>query len=298
VALAELEARMAAPGIREQFEGLQVPGAAGLLGRFIAPAALVRRAVDGAALLTDDQSSIEYSTSRAMFTYLQPRTIAWVEELRRAPLPPEAYPGMDARAVERARESRRRIAGVIAAEAERRSARELLELLARETGGMGDDEPTREHFERFAYQARLDARFLRAAGKLDEAIRALAAVPQASRHYVDALFERATAAQAAGRPAEGERLIREIVTSYPDSFAATCIRAQASEGAGRAEEAVGRWRTATVLRPDSDFAFAHLGVLLARLGRPDEAREACRKALDLEPENRVARQVLEKLGKP
>jgi len=294
----ELQVRMAAPALREQFDDLHVPGVAGLLGHFIAPAAEVRAAVGSAALLTDDQSTIEYSTSRAMFTYMQPRTIAWVEELRRVPLPSAAYPGLDAAMVEKSRESRRRIAGVIAAEAERRSARELLELLMKETGGLGVDEPTREHFERVAYQARLDARFLRAAGKLDEAMRTLAAVPRESRHYVDALFEHATAAQASGRPAEGERLIREIVSNYPDSFAATCIRAQASEGAGKGEDAAARWRTATVLRPDSDFAFAHLGAVLARLGRPDEAREACRKALELEPENRVARQVLDQLGKP
>ena len=288
----DLRGRMATPVLREQFD------VAGLLGHCVAPAAIVRAAVGSAALLSDDLSSIEYSTSRAMFTYLQPRTIAWVEELRRAPLPPEAYPGMDAATVEKSRESRRRIAGVIAAEAERRSARELLELLAKQTGGLGDDEPTREHFERIAYQARLDARFLRASGKLDEAIRTLAAVPRESRHYVDALFERATAAQAAGRPGEGEHLIREIVANHPDSFAAACIRAQASEGAGRTEDAVARWRMATVLRPDSDFAFAHLGAVLARIGRPDEARQACRKALELEPENKVARQVLDQLGKP
>src|SRR6185295_16742851 len=122
--------------------------------------------------------------------------------------------------------------------------------------------------------------------------------PRASKHYVDALFERATASQAAQRSAEGERLIREILTDHPTSFAATCIQAQAAENSGRAEDAVSRWKTATVLRPDSDFAFAHLGAVLARMGRSDESRDSCRKALELNPENEVARQLLDKLGKP
>jgi tetratricopeptide (TPR) repeat protein len=214
-------------------------------------------------------------------------------------MPPGIYPGMDAAVVERSRESRRRIAGVIATEAERRSAREVLEFLVQQTGGgLGDDEPTRDHFERIAYQARLDARFLRAAGRFDEAIRSLAAVPRASQHYVDALFERATASQAARRSAEGEQLIREILSQHPTSFAATCIQAQAAENSGRPDEAVSRWKTATVLRPDSDFAFAHLGAVFARMGRSDESRESCRKALDLNPEHEVARQILGQLGKP
>jgi spermidine synthase len=297
VPCADLESRLAAPGVREHFEGLQVPGAAGLLGHFIAGAGAVRPAVATADLLTDDQSTIEYSTSRAMFTYLQPRTIAWVEDLRRSPLDGASYPGLDAAAVERSRESRRRIAGVIAFEAERRSAREVLEYLAKQTGGLGDDEPTRYHFERIAYQARLEARFLRAAGRYDDAIRTLSAVPKVSHHYADALFERALAAQAAGRAAEGERCVREILSEHPSSFAATCLLAEAAEGSRKFENAVSQWRMATVLRPDSDFAFAHLGAALSRAGRPDEARQACLKALELDPENAVARDLLPKLGK-
>src|SRR6185295_14669020 len=178
IPFADLERRLEAPALKEHFDGLQVPGAAGLLGHFIAGAPDVRAAVASAELLTDDRSTIEYSTSRAMFTYLQPRTIAWVEELRRSKIDAECYAGMDSAAVERSRASRGRIAHVIGYEAERHSAREVLELLTKETGGLGDDEPTRDHFQRIAYQARLDARFLRAAGKFDEAIRTLAAVPK------------------------------------------------------------------------------------------------------------------------
>lgn len=297
IPFADLEARLSTPALRDHFDGLHVPGAGGLLGHFIATAAGVRPAVAASALITDDLSSIEYSTSRAMFTYLQPRTIAWVDELRRTPVPSSLYPGMDPATVERSREFRRRLAGVIAYEAERRSAREVLEYLAKETGGLGDDEPTREHFERIAYQARLDARFLRAAGRFDDALKTLAAVPPASRHYADALFERALAAQAAGKIAEAERLVRTIMAEHPSSFGAACLQAQLAEGARRPEDAETRWRMATVLRPDSDFAFAHLGALLAKSGRSEEARQACLKALELDPENALAKQTLELLGK-
>ena len=65
---------LSTPVLKGHFDGLHVPGAAGMLGHFIATAGDVRPGVASASLLTDDQSSIEYSTSRAMFTYLQPRT--------------------------------------------------------------------------------------------------------------------------------------------------------------------------------------------------------------------------------
>jgi spermidine synthase len=294
VPFSELEARMAAPHVRDQFDGLAVPGAAGLLGHLIAGSEDVRRQVATATVLTDDLSSIEYSTSRAMFTYLQPRTIAWVDELRKAALDPGFYPGLDSRGVEKSRDSRRRIASVVAFEGEHRSPREVLEYLAHHAGGLGDDEPTRDHFERIAYQARLQARFLRAAGRLDEAIRTLAAVPRESKHYVDALFERALAAQAAGHAEEAERCVREILGGHPSSFAAACLQAQAAR---KPEEAVSLWQRATTLRADSDFAFAHLGAALAGAGRPEEARQACLKSLELDPGNALARQTLDQLGK-
>src|SRR6185503_13087012 len=137
----ELEARLSAPGLKEHFDGLHVPGAAGLLGHFVAGAPDVRTAVATAPLLTDDQSTIEYTTSKAMFTFMQPRTIAWVQELRRSKLDAECYPGAEVGAVQRSRESQGRIAHVIGYEGERHSAREVLELLTKETGGLGEDEP-------------------------------------------------------------------------------------------------------------------------------------------------------------
>lgn len=207
------------------------------------------------------------------------------------------YPGAEVAAVERSRDSRRRIATVIAYEGEGHSAREVLELLTNETGGLGDDEPTREHFQRIAYTARLNARFFRDAGKFDEALRTLAAVPRASSHRADALFERANIAVLAGRNEEAGRCFEEIRSQHPGSFAATCLEAQVADKLKRPDEAVRLWRAATVLRPDSESAFAHLGDALANLGRPDEARQACLKSLELDPQNALARQVLDRLGK-
>jgi spermidine synthase len=289
---AQLDARMP-PSLRNH-----VDGAAGLLGHVVAPAADVRRAAASAPLLTDDLSAIEYTSSRAMFRFLQSGTLAWVADLRRAPVDAAMWPGMDAVAVERVRDYRRRIATVIAYEAERHSARQVLEKLAGVAGGLGDDSITRYHFERVVYRARLDARFHRAAGNFDEALRSLAAVPKASNHYADALFERSLAATAAGKAKEAERCVREILAEHPGSFGAVCLRAQAAEGSKRPEDAVELWKQATVLRPDSDFAFAHLGSALVRAGQTGEARQACLKSLELNPENPVARQLLERIGKP
>ncbi|HLH27687.1 MAG TPA: hypothetical protein VKW77_02150, partial [Acidimicrobiales bacterium] len=291
---AELEARMGAPAIRGHFEGLSVPGAAGLLGHYIAPADRVRGAVAGAAVLTDDLSSIEYSASRAMFTVLQPRTIAWVDGLRRPALDPELYPGLDAPAVARSREARRKVAAAVALEAERRSVVEVLEYLARNGIGLGDDEPTRQHFERYAYLARLEARFQRRAGHFAEAARLLRAVPRESKHYADALFERALASTQAGRSQEAELCVREILGEHPGSFAALCLQAQA---APPGPVAVERWRAALAARPDSDDAHAHLAGALVQAGLREEARAQAQKALEIEPENAFARQVLERLGR-
>jgi Flp pilus assembly protein TadD len=52
-----------------------------------------------------------------------------------------------------------------------------------------------------------------------------------------------------------------------------------------------------VLRPDSDFAFAHLAAVLAKAGRVEDARAACLKALSLDPDNALARQTFDLLGK-
>jgi spermidine synthase len=290
---AELETRMAASSVRAHFDGLSVPGAAGLLGHFIAPADRVRAAVSSAGVLTDDLSSIEYSASRAMFSVLQPRTIAWVDTLRREPLDPTRYPGLDVGAVERSRESRRRIAAAVSREAEHRSVLEVLDYLADHGIGLGDDEPTRQHFERFAYLARLEASVYRRGARYADALRLLRAVPRASKYYVDALFDRAVVAALSGRTDEAERCFQEIRTEHPGSFASLCI--QAMEAPPNA--AVDRWRAALALRPDSDHAHAHLAGALAVAGLKEEARAEALKALELEPENAFAKQVLGKLGK-
>jgi tetratricopeptide (TPR) repeat protein len=169
---------------------------------------------------------------------------------------------------------------------------EVLEFLSKNGIGLGDDEPTRQHFERYAYLARLEARFQRQAGHYAEATRLLRAVPGESKHYVDALFERALIATAAGRNSEAEGCAREILAEHPGSFAAHCLQAQASP---RGSESVDRWKLALALRSDSDFAHAHLAGALAQAGRTEEAQAEALKALELEPENAYAKQVLETL---
>jgi spermidine synthase len=296
VAYADLESRMASPSMQHHFDGLTVPGAAGLLGHLITTAEAVRRNVTSAALLTDDLSHIEYSTSRAMLSYYQPRTIAWVDELWKIGLDPDVYPGLRAGPVEKSRESRRRIATVIAYESEQRTPREVLEFLAVQTSGLGDDEPTRHHFEQFAYLARLQARYLRESGKFAEALRVLAAIPRESKHYPDALFERAHVALAAGKLTEARRSTEQLLREYPGSFGALCIEAQAAEDEGKVDEAVRRWTRATELRADAS-AYAHLAGCLQKASRTDAARAACRKALELDPEQPSARRLLDQLGK-
>src|SRR5204862_125367 len=72
-----------------------------------------RLAAGPAPVMTDDLCSIEYSTSRAMFERLQPRTLQWLDDLRIRPLPADLYPGVDAVRIAESREARRRIPAVI-----------------------------------------------------------------------------------------------------------------------------------------------------------------------------------------
>lgn len=293
VPYSELEKKMSLPSVARLFEGLTISGVDGLLGHFIAPAAAVRAASGRAEVLTDDLSSIEYTTSRAMFNRIQPRTLAWMDALRSVPIDPALYPGMNERRVEKSRDLRRRIAAVVSTEGDH-APHEVLAFLAKEVGGLGDDPATREHFEQFAYLSRLEARLLRESGHFAQAAKILASIPRESQHYPDALLERAEAAIAANRDAEAARSFQELRADYPGSFAGTCLEAQVAEKGERFEEAVARWRKATEIRSDAR-AFAHLGACLVRVRRPEEARQACRRSLELDPDNLLARRTLDGL---
>jgi spermidine synthase len=297
VSAGDLERRMAVPAVAADFRSPRIPPQALLLGRFIAEASSVRAAAGPEPVITDDRCSIEYSTSRAMFTRLQPETLLWLEDLRRHPLPEDRYPGCDAARVAEARERQRAIASVIAFESEHHPAHEVLERFKERVGLLGDDPHVRDYFDSIANTARIDAQTLRLSGRYPLAQRVLRSIPRDSKHYPDALFEQGDVAQRLGDRSEQLRCVRELKNDYPESFAGRSFLALQAEEEGRTEAALGRWREALAARPDSDYAHAHLASLLGRLGRRDEALEEARKALEIEPSNALARQVQDDLGR-
>ncbi len=288
----DLERRLGAPFHFEEFRGADL-----LLGRWIADAATVRSSTGPSPLITDDLSTIEYSTSRAMFTRLQPRILSWLDEIRKRPLPLDAYPGSDAARVSEARERRRSLASLLSYEAEKHAAHEVLERLQELRIPLADDAHVRDYFDSIALYARLDARTLRMGGKYPLALRVLRSIPKESTHYPDALFDRADVAERIGNLEEKARCVRALRTDYPDSFAGTCLQAAFAEHDSSWPLAERKWRDALLLRADSDYVHAQLASLLAKLGRREEAREACARALDLDPANALARRVLDGLAK-
>jgi tetratricopeptide (TPR) repeat protein len=246
--------------------------------------------------MTDDLCSIEYTTSRAMFDRIQPRTLVWLDELRKRPFPAELYPGADLARVAEARERRRRIASVIVYEADHRPAHEVLEFFSETVGSMGDDPHVRDYFDSIANFARIDAQTLRLSGKLPLALRVLKSIPRDSTHYPDALLDRAGIAQRLGDRGEEQRCLRALREEYPRTFAGTCLQALLAEEDSHLQDAERSWQTAIALRPDSEYSHAHLAACLKRLGRRDDARAECRKALDLDPSNALAKQILQEIG--
>jgi spermidine synthase len=298
VPFGELTRRLSDPGLKSLFENDTFPPAVSLLGHFVATASAVREALGPSPLLTDDLPSVEYSTSRVMFRHLEPRTLRWLEDLRKPPLPEELYPGLDREAVARSRDFRRRVARVVAFEAERPAAHRVLERLVQEVPEFADDAVTRHHINDIAYLARLEAKNLRLAGRFNEARKVLALIPRRSLHYPDSLQERAQACRLLDRLDEAERCLRELLADYPRSFPALVVQAALAEQDRRFDLALSRWRDAIALREDSEDAHAHLAACLAKLGRGDEARAAARRALDLDPSQGLALQVLRELERP
>jgi spermidine synthase len=294
----DLERDLRAPDLAGDYRSSDSPPVPLLLGHFIAQAAAVRSAAGPSPVLTDDLCSIEYSVSRAMFDRLQPRTLLWLDPLRRNPLPGELYPGADLARVSESREWRRQIASVIVYESERHAAHEVLEYVRDHVGRVGDDPHVQEYFDSIANFARIDAQVLIRSGRYPLAARVLQSIPRSSKHYPDALFDRALLGRLAGDREEARRSARELHAEYAGGFAEVCLGALEAPGDRGPESAVPRWQEAIRLRPDSDYAHAHLADCLFRLGRRDEAREACRKALEIDASNDLAKKVLDDLGGP
>ncbi len=292
----ELERRLAPPSIARDFRSSDSTPVPLLLGRWIADAPAVRSSAGPAPIMTDDLCSIEYSTSRAMFDRLQPRTLAWLDGLRLRPLPDGLYAGADAARISEARELRRHIAGVIVYESGRHAAHEVLKHLREHAGRLGDDPAVRDYFDTIANFARIDARTLILSGRYALALDVLKSIPRESKHYPDALFDRARLGRLGGDVDDAARCVRELHAEHAGSFAETSLSAVEIEGERGEAAAIGRWRDALRLRPDSDYAHAHLGSCFEKIGRRDEAREECLKALQIDPGNALATQVLKRIG--
>jgi tetratricopeptide (TPR) repeat protein len=106
----------------------------------------------------------------------------------------------------------------------------------------------------------------------------------------------------AGRPAEGETWLRQVLDKSPQFATAWNSLGATLEHQGKTEEAISGFRKALQLRPDFDLAESNLVLALKKAGRKDEALEALRhwagrKPKDPEPALRLAEALTEE-GKP
>jgi tetratricopeptide (TPR) repeat protein len=92
----------------------------------------------------------------------------------------------------------------------------------------------------------------------------------------------------AGRPAEGEEVLRDLVRRQPDNPEIRHYLGNALSQQQKLEEAVAAYRKAIQVRPDLAKAYYNLGVALYAQKKPDEAVAAWHQAIQLQPDNALA----------
>ncbi len=97
-------------------------------------------------------------------------------------------------------------------------------------------------------------------------------------------FKLATRHHRAGRPAQAERIYREILRLQPNNAAAHNNLGSAFKGLGKLDEAVASYHKALAIKPDYAKAHINLGYALQGLGKSDEAVASYRKALAIKPD--------------
>lgn len=122
-------------------------------------------------------------------------------------------------------------------------------------------------------------------GDADEAVALLEAaaahVGPPSRETVPFHNNRANALRRAGRLAEAEHLLREVVAIAPDEWQPWHNLGQVLRDQGRHDEALAALRRATGLEPGYGANHAMVGELLHKLGRFNSARAALRRGIEL-----------------
>ena len=111
--------------------------------------------------------------------------------------------------------------------------------------------------------------------------------------------EGAPAEGLAAKPDKGIEALREAVRldpSNPEGWRLLAIALSAAEGAFNADEAEEAMLTAIGLDPLDSGCYLDLGSIYLKWGRAEDARRQFEKSLVLNPENRRAREQLEKLG--
>ncbi len=114
-------------------------------------------------------------------------------------------------------------------------------------------------------------------------------------------FKLAVRHRRAGRPAQAERIYREILRLQPNNAAVHNNLGKAFQDQGMPGEAITCYRRAMAIKPDYVKAHHNLGNVLQHVGRLDEAVTLFQRAIDIDPEQpepyNILGNILTKLGK-
>ena len=104
----------------------------------------------------------------------------------------------------------------------------------------------------------------------------------------DDAWAAALAHHRAGRPAEAERLYRQVLAAHPDRAEAYSNLGAALQDLGRLDEAVKAYHQALALDSRQAATHANLGTALMDLGSLEDAAASLQRALTLQPESAAA----------
>ncbi len=174
-----------------------------------------------------------------------------------------------------------RLEAVLLELAQKTSARQPLRLVPSAAATTGD--------ETLVQQLQAHAQRLQAAGSLEPAARAHAAI-QCLRPDDDTLRHEAVDAWlAAGNPRAALRLLDDLVLRGSDDETLHCRRGQALHALGDMHEAAQAFRAALAVGTRSADAYNRLGVVLFQAGDLVGARDSFQRALVLQPDHHDAR---------
>lgn len=283
----DFEARIMAPGVREQAVDPSVPGALGMAGHLLTDAAGARALAGAGPVVTDDRLTLEFTAPRSLLQETRVPILELLEPERLKPVEGSHFTGLSEeqlRRIARRREDRRLFAQSVLAYW-RGDLDQALGLVEAAGADLGKDRQTLAWRDDVLAGLMVRAAETLADGRIEAALEMFLRVPRASAHWGAAQLEVGRVLLQCGRREAARQAYRGALTYPAAELDATVGLASMAEEEGRWGEAEAYWREAVRLRPDVAGLRLRLSSALLQEGRLADARQACLEALRIEPAN-------------